>query len=47
MLRNSDSHNIHNTAVEKKHNTKLKTDLTGFLDKITCNADTVDIKEKV
>lgn len=47
MLRNSVSHSIHNTAVEKKHKTKLSTDFTGFLDKITCDAESIDIKEKI
>jgi hypothetical protein len=47
MLKNSDSHNIHNIAVEKKHNTKLKTDFTGFLAKLLAIADRIEIKENV
>jgi hypothetical protein len=47
MLKNSDSHNIQSIAVEKKHKTKLRTDFTGFLDKMTCDADSIDIREKV
>jgi hypothetical protein len=47
MLKNSDSQSIHNIAVEKKQSTRLKTDFTGFLDKTTCDADSIETKEKV